>query len=57
MLTPAFHFNVVKQFVNIQIEEGNHMIQCLKNKDFIINDLLSFISHHTLNVICGKSLK
>jgi len=58
MLTPAFHFNALKQFVNIQIEEGNHVTQCLKkNKQFIINDLFLFISHHTLNIICGKLLK
>jgi len=62
MLTPAFHFNILKQYVNILIEEGNYMVQCLKDNnelkdtnELIVNDLLFFISHHTLNAICGTS--
>jgi cytochrome P450 family 4 len=62
ILTPTFHFNILKQFVEILIEEGNHMTKCLKNmKESTIDDLMMFISHHTLNAICetamGTSLK
>ncbi|XP_067209361.1 cytochrome P450 4C1-like isoform X2 [Linepithema humile] len=62
MLTPAFHFNMLKQFVDIFIEEGNYMTQCLKDiEGSTVNDLIFFTSHHTLNVICetamGISLK
>jgi len=57
MLTPAFNFNMLKQYVNILIEEGNYMVQCLKDiEGSTINDLISFISHHTLNAICGMSV-
>ncbi|XP_067213637.1 cytochrome P450 4C1-like [Linepithema humile] len=62
ILTPAFHFNMLKQFVDVFIEEGNYMTQCLKgNEELIVNDLISFVSQHTLNAICetamGTSLK
>nr|XP_012236071.1 PREDICTED: cytochrome P450 4C1-like [Linepithema humile] len=62
MLTPAFHFNMLKQFVDIFIEEGNYMTQCLKDiEGSTVNDLIFFTSHYTLNVICetamGISLK
>ncbi|XP_067210642.1 cytochrome P450 4C1-like [Linepithema humile] len=57
MLTPAFHFNMLKQYVNILIEEGNYMVQCLKDiEGSTINDLISFISHHTLNAICETAM-
>ncbi|KAK2577279.1 hypothetical protein KPH14_003416 [Odynerus spinipes] len=63
ILTPAFHFNVLKQFIDIFIEEGEHMSQSLKTSDGspVVRDLVSYISEHTLNIICetamGTSLK
>jgi len=65
MLTTAFHYNILKKFVDILIKEGNYMTECLKdnkeynnkeNKELIVNDLVSLISHHTLNAICGISV-
>lgn len=54
ILTPAFHFSMLKQFVDVFIKEGNYMTQSLKdNKKLIVNDLMSFVSQHTLNAICG----
>jgi len=57
MLTPAFHFNILNEFVDIFIKEGDCMIKSLKDVGgTVIKDLLPFISEHTLNAICGKEL-
>jgi len=54
ILTPTFHFNILQQFVNILIEEGINMTKSLKNTgDPVVKDLVSFLSEHTLNAICG----
>ncbi|CAL7940657.1 unnamed protein product [Xylocopa violacea] len=62
MLTPAFHFNVLQQFVEILIEQGEGFVQTLKNeKGPVVKDLWQLMSEHTLNIICetamGVSLK
>ncbi|KAL6259147.1 hypothetical protein P5V15_009069 [Pogonomyrmex californicus] len=57
ILTPTFHFNILKQFVEVLIEEGNNITQSLKNiKGSTIDDLTSLISHHTLNAICETAM-
>ncbi|XP_014484841.1 PREDICTED: cytochrome P450 4C1-like isoform X2 [Dinoponera quadriceps] len=57
ILTPAFHFSILKQFVEILIEEGNRAAESLKNtEESVIDDLLHFTSHHTLNAICETSM-
>ncbi|XP_011637638.1 cytochrome P450 4C1-like isoform X3 [Pogonomyrmex barbatus] len=57
ILTPTFHFNILNQFVEMLIEEGNHMTQSLKNiEGSTVNDLVSFISFHTLNAICETTM-
>lgn len=57
ILTPTFHFTILKQFVDIFIEEGNRMITFLKDaNNSNIDDLANFISQHTLNAICGKRI-
>ncbi|XP_076242843.1 cytochrome P450 4C1 [Calliopsis andreniformis] len=62
ILTPAFHFNVLQQFVEIFIEEAEQMVKGLKDEGgAVVKDLVPFVSSHTLNVICetamGTSLK
>ncbi|XP_071652110.1 cytochrome P450 4C1-like [Temnothorax longispinosus] len=57
ILTPTFHFNILKQFVEILIEEGNRMTKSLKDrKESTIDDLMLFVSHHTLNAICETAM-
>ncbi|KAL6257984.1 hypothetical protein P5V15_011579 [Pogonomyrmex californicus] len=57
ILTPTFHFNILKQFVEILIKEGNHLTQSLKNSEgSTIDNLVFFISNHTLNAICETAM-
>ncbi|KAL6416378.1 hypothetical protein ACFW04_013527 [Cataglyphis niger] len=58
ILTPAFHFNILKQFTDILIKEGDYMTESLKDVGgTVVKDLISFITEHTLNAICGKVSK
>ncbi|XP_020298764.1 cytochrome P450 4C1-like, partial [Pseudomyrmex gracilis] len=53
LLTPAFHFNILRHFVDVLVEESNHMAKSLKeSEETVIQDLVSFVSEHTLNAIC-----
>lgn len=57
-MTPAFHFNVLRQFVDVFIEESERMVKMLKSEQSpVIKELVPIISEHTLNVICGKLTK
>jgi len=54
ILTPTFHFNILQQFAEILIEEGENMTKFLKNtRGTVVKDLVPFISEYTLNAICG----
>ncbi|XP_070168058.1 cytochrome P450 4C1-like [Polyergus mexicanus] len=62
LLTNAFHFNVLTQYADILIQEGDYMTKSLKDVGgAVVKDLVPFISEHTLNAICetimGISLK
>ncbi|XP_029157489.1 cytochrome P450 4C1-like isoform X1 [Nylanderia fulva] len=62
VLTPAFHFNILNQFVEVLITEGECMTKSLKDAEgTVVKDLVPFISEYTLNAICetamGVSLK
>ncbi|XP_071572410.1 cytochrome P450 4C1-like isoform X1 [Temnothorax nylanderi] len=57
ILTPTFHFNILQQFVEILIEEGENMAKSLKNTGgTVVKDLVPFVSKHTLNAICETSM-
>ncbi|XP_026829903.1 cytochrome P450 4C1 [Ooceraea biroi] len=57
ILTPAFHFNIIKQFFDTMVEESNRMTNSLKDmENSTVQDLRSFISYHTLNIICETSM-
>ncbi|RLU27445.1 hypothetical protein DMN91_001249 [Ooceraea biroi] len=57
ILTPAFHFHILKRFFDILIEESNHMAKSLKDiKSSTVEDLASVVSHHTLNIISETSM-
>ncbi|XP_025262035.1 cytochrome P450 4C1 isoform X2 [Camponotus floridanus] len=53
ILTPTLHFNILNQFVDILIKEGECMTKSLNGVEgTVVKDLLSFVSEHTLNAIC-----
>jgi len=54
ILTPTFHFNILQQFAEILIKEGENMTKFLKNTGgTVVKDLVPFLSEYTLNAICG----
>ncbi|KAL2723978.1 cytochrome P450 4C1-like [Vespula squamosa] len=64
ILTPAFHFNILKHFVVTLNKEACYLVTSLKEEAkgaSVVKDLQEFISQHTLNIICetamGISLK
>ncbi|XP_014610539.1 PREDICTED: cytochrome P450 4C1-like isoform X2 [Polistes canadensis] len=59
MLTPAFHFNILKHyFINLH-EESQNLVEFLKKEadgNPIVKDLRTIISKYTLNAICQTAL-
>jgi len=54
ILTQTFHFNILQQFTEILIEEGENMTKSLKNTGgTLVKDVEPFISEYMLNAICG----
>jgi len=55
MLNPAFHFNLLQQFVQIFLEQSENMTKSLKNTEStVVENLESFVGEFTLNIICGN---
>ncbi|XP_026666988.1 probable cytochrome P450 4p3 [Ceratina calcarata] len=58
ILTPAFHFNMLREFSDVFIKEGERLIGKLKGEGRpVIKDLKMLISEHTLNIICVITIK
>ncbi|KAI4477381.1 hypothetical protein M0804_012767 [Polistes exclamans] len=59
LLTPAFHFNILKHYFINLIEESQDLVESLKkeaDENPIVKDLRTFISKYTLNAICQTAL-
>ena len=55
MLTPAFHFNVLLEFLDIFVEQGENLVKHLKAEGGeTVKDLVPLLTKYTLNAICGK---
>ncbi|XP_014605809.1 PREDICTED: cytochrome P450 4C1-like [Polistes canadensis] len=67
ILTPTFHFDIIKHFLVTFNEEAQFLVRSLREEaqeqddGFIVVDLLQLITKHSLNIICetilGISLK
>jgi cytochrome P450 len=56
LLTPSFHFDILKDFLFVMNEQADTLINILK-EDMKTNptlDIASYISRCTLDIICGK---
>ncbi|KAK0182441.1 hypothetical protein PV327_000583 [Microctonus hyperodae] len=57
ILTPSFHFNILREFADIFDDEGQHMVDELQSENGPITiDVVSFVTKHTLNTICKTAM-
>uniref|UniRef100_UPI003B682EB4 cytochrome P450 4C1-like n=1 Tax=Vespa mandarinia TaxID=7446 RepID=UPI003B682EB4 len=59
ILTPTFHFNILKHFIVTFNEEAQYLVTLLKEEGkggSIIKDLQEFLPVHTLNAICETAM-
>jgi cytochrome P450 len=55
MLTPAFHFEILKEYFEVFREESDRFVDMLKKKTGEILNLTPLSCQFTLNTICGNS--
>lgn len=58
LLTPSFHFDILKDFLSVMNEKTNLFIEKLKlesqnNKDILLQD---YISQCALDILCGNKI-
>lgn len=57
MLTPAFHFQILEQFIDVFESAGNKLVQKLEKQAGKPSvDIYPFVTLCTLDIICGKHL-
>ncbi|XP_026675536.1 cytochrome P450 4C1-like isoform X1 [Ceratina calcarata] len=57
LLTPAFHFNMLREFSEVFIQEGERLIKKLKSEGGpVVKDLKILMSEYTLNIICETAM-
>lgn len=54
ILTQAFHFNILRQFVNVFVRKTEDLVYKLEEKCENSVDVLPLITTFTLHSICGK---
>lgn len=53
MLTPAFHFEILKEFFEVFNEESDKLVSSLKPEDEKEINIIPVSTQFTLNTICG----
>ena len=56
MLTPAFHFRILEEFLNVFNEQSRVLVEMLNEKahDGRAFDIYPYTTNCTLDIICGK---
>ncbi|KAJ0175320.1 hypothetical protein K1T71_009461 [Dendrolimus kikuchii] len=56
ILTPTFHFNILKNFVLVMEEKSRRMVETLKETDGQEVNLIPIVSDYTLHTICETAM-
>ena len=54
MLTPAFHFRILEEFLNVFNEQSRVLVEMLNEKAHDAFDIYPYTTNCTLDIICGK---
>lgn len=54
MLTPAFHFDILKEFFDVFVEESDKLVELLTQETGKVIDVVPVSTQFTLNTICGE---
>lgn len=54
LLTPAFHFDILKEFLEVFKEESEKLVTSLQREVDKVLDIIPISTQFTLNTICGN---
>ena len=57
ILTPGFHFTILNKYTQSFLENSIKMVEDLKKEKDCVKNVETWISQHTLAIICGKLCK
>jgi len=54
MLTPAFHFKILEDFLVVMNEQSAIMVDVLKEQGTKTFNIFPYVTHAALDIICGN---